>query len=244
MSPEEFSNNFDALIDSYKRFKDFDSQEMLDSIEFNEYEKSVFLTKAQEQITESLYTGQNHFGNSFEETELLRRYMASLVREASLVPISSISGNPIGMGSHSKFFTLPSSLWFITYESVELESGKCDSMKNLEVIPVTQDEYHRLKKNPFRGISDRRALRLDLADGIIEIVCKYEVSKYYIRYVERLNPIIVEDLPDGISIEGKSTVTPCMLHESLHQSILDLAVELALRSKGVGASQTSKAKEK
>ena len=104
--------------------------------------------------------------------------------------------------------------------------------------------YNRIRKNPFRGANDRRALRLDLADGIIEIVCKYEVSKYYIRYVERLNPIIVEDLPDGISIEGKSTVTPCMLHESLHQSILDLAVELALRSKGIGVSQTSKAKEK
>ena len=59
MAREEFSNGFDVLVNSYKRFKDFDKQELLDSIEFNEYEKSLFLTKAQEELVISLYNGRN-----------------------------------------------------------------------------------------------------------------------------------------------------------------------------------------
>jgi hypothetical protein len=46
MTTEEFSNQFDVLLDSYRRFKDFDKKEELDSIEFNEYEKSLYLTQA------------------------------------------------------------------------------------------------------------------------------------------------------------------------------------------------------
>ena len=44
MTVTEFSNEFDVLIDSYRRFKDFDNKENLDSLDFNEYEKSIFLT--------------------------------------------------------------------------------------------------------------------------------------------------------------------------------------------------------
>ena len=46
MSTEEFSNGFDILVDSYRRFKDFDDRMLLDTIEYSEYEKSVYLTKA------------------------------------------------------------------------------------------------------------------------------------------------------------------------------------------------------
>lgn len=46
MTTTEFSNEFDILIDSYRRFKDFDEKEVLDSLEFSEYEKSMFLTEA------------------------------------------------------------------------------------------------------------------------------------------------------------------------------------------------------
>ena len=48
MGIEDFSNGFDTLVNSYRRFRDFDSMEASDTIEFDEYEKSLFLTKAQE----------------------------------------------------------------------------------------------------------------------------------------------------------------------------------------------------
>ena len=237
MNLNEFSNQFDILASSYRRFRGFDEREPLDTIEFNEYEKSIYLTKAQEELVESLYTGRNSSLQSFEETEELRRYLSNLVIEAELSPLTSSSGKPLGIDSKSKFFTLPPELWFITYESVSLEKGKCDSHTTMQVVPVTQDEYHRVRKNPFRGANDRRALRLDLSENNVEIVCKYPIATYYIRYIKKLNPIVLEDLPNGITINGRNKATDCEIHEGLHQRILELAVQMALQSK-VGGSRT------
>ena len=241
MTNPEFSNQFDLLVSSYRRFRDFDDREPMDTIEFDEYEKSLFLTKAQEELVLSLYNGRNSSLQSFEETEELRRYLSDLVMEAELSPLTSSSGKPLGIDSRSKFFSLPSDLWFITYESAKVSDSKCEDLSVMDVYPVRQDEYHKIKKNPFRGANDRRALRLDLSEGIVEIVCKYEVSEYYVRYLRQLRPIILVDLPNGITIghsdsfEGDKE-TPCELHEGLHQRILELAVQMALQSKGVGMS--------
>lgn len=232
MKREEFSNGFDVLVSSYKRFKDFDKQELLDSVEFNEYEKSVFLTKAQEEIVLSLYNGKNPYGEAFEGTEELRRYLSNLITEKYLKPITNTSGTPLGLESKSKFFTLPEDLWFITLESVVVDNGKCKAETVMKVYPVKQDEYQVIRDNPFRGANDRRALRLDLSESNVEIICKYMVAVYYIRYIKKVPPIILEDLPNDLTIEGKSEARDCILHETLHQKILERAVQIALQSKG------------
>ena len=238
MTRPEFSNQFDLLVSSYRRFKDFDDRELLDSIEFDEYEKSLFLTKAQEELVVSLYNGRNSSLQGFEETEELRRYLSNLVEEAELSPIETSDGKPLGMESNSKFFTLPEDLWFITYESVLLGSDKqCENHTTQDVYPVTQDEYHKIRKNPFRGANFRRALRLDLSDGNIEIISKYQVTEYYVRYVRKIKPIILEDLPNGLTISGLSKATDSEVHESLHQRLLEMAVQMAMQSKLGGSSQ-------
>lgn len=239
MTVEEFSNQFEVLVNSYRRFRDFDPREPMDTIEFNEYEKSLYLTKAQEELVRSLYNGKNVFKESFEQTEELRRYLAGLVVTEELLPTVASNGLPIGMESSSKFFTLPEDLWFITYEAADTENGVCGKT-TLSVYPVRQDEYHKIKKNPFRGANDRRVLRLDLADGVVELISKFTIDKYYIRYLKKLKPIILEDLPDGLTIEHYSTTTGCELHEGLHQQILEMAVMMALQSKGIGVSKSAK----
>ena len=231
MNLPEFSNQFDVLVSSYRRFRDFDDREPLDTIEFNEYEKSLYLTKSQETLAMDLYSGRDIVGASFEETEELRRYLAGIVKEARLSPITNTSGI-LGVDSKSKFFTLPDDLWFITYESVTVSDGKCGEDSSMEVVPVRQDEYHRLKKNPFRGANNRRSLRLDLSDGVVEIVSKFTVTAYYLRYLRKISPIVLEDMPNGLTINGVGTQSECELHESLHQRILERAVILALQSKG------------
>jgi hypothetical protein len=239
MTNPEFSNQFDVLVNSYTRFRDFDNKEPRDTIEFNEYEKSLYLTKAQEELVRGLYNGRNPLGESFEQTEELRRYLADLVIEAELQPTVTSNGKPLGMESTSKFFTLPEELWFITYEGVIISDSKCEGTTSLEVLPVTQNEYHRIKKNPFRGANDRRALRLDLSEGIIEIISKYTVTSYYLRYLRKLNPIILVDLPNEVSISGKNQLTECELNDGLHQRILELAVMIALQSKGFNVSNNN-----
>lgn len=135
MTNEEFSNEFDILINNINV-----------GLEFDEYEKSVYLTKAQEEVVEGLYTGKIT-GDSFEGTEQLRRYLADLVKTA-ILPCNKA---PKGLSNNSVFAVLPDDLWFITYESVALNGDTpCINNKEIQVVPVTQDEYHRIKGNPFR----------------------------------------------------------------------------------------------
>lgn len=233
MTNNEFSDAFSTLLNSYYSDAQFGEPAAKREVVLDEYEKSFFLTKAQEELVVSCYNGKNAFGDSFESTEELRRYLSNLVTEDSIDPITSSIGTPLGMDSKSKFFTLPDDLWFITYEDVTTSDGGCGNGGKMDVYPVTQDEYLKIKRNPFRGANNRRALRLDLADGVVEVVCKYNVTNYYIRYIRKPSPIILEDLPDNLTIEGSNCSTPCELHEALHQRILERAVRLALQSKGI-----------
>ena len=242
MTLETFSSGFDILANSFASVSSFGKDDGVADVRFNEYEKSLFLTDAQETIALNLYNGKNTFGESFEQTEELRRYLASLVLEAELSPIENTSGI-LGMDSKSKFFTLPDTVWFLTYETIILSDNKndagdyvngCMHGNAIAVYPTKQDEYNKIKKNPFRGINKRRALRLDLSDNIVEIKSAYEDYTYYIRYLKKLKPIVLEDFTnDEVSINGISEPTKCELHESLHQKILELAVMLALKSRGI-----------
>ena len=151
----------------------------------------------------------------------------------------------------STMFKLPDDLWFITYEAIETKADdskpKCDGKYSIvqDVIPVTQDEFHRIKRNPFRGPTYHRALRLDLSDtdtkpnGVVEIISKYNVGSYYVRYIRKLKPIILVDLPDGLSIDGETSVSECKLHEAVHHTILELAVRMALASRSIVSSSKS-----
>lgn len=232
MTREEFSNGFDTMLNSYSASANFGEESTKQSIALDEYEKSLLLTKAQNELVVNLYNGRNPYGESFESTEELRRYLSNLVVEKYLKPITNTSGTPLGITSTSSFFTLPEDLWFITLESVILDNGKCRGETYMKVYPTKQDEYLNIKDNPFRGANDRRALRLDLSEGNVEIICKYLIAVYYIRYIKKVPPIILTDLPEGLTIEKESKASDCILHEALHQKILDKAVQLALQSKG------------
>lgn len=236
MINSEFSNQFDTMLNSYTSQAMFGEDTTKQAVALDEYEKSLFLTRAQEDIVLSLYNGKNPYGESFENTEEQRRCLASLVQEVNLAPTSE--SNSIGVSSISSFFTLPSDLWFITLEQVITDKGKCGSTV-LKVYPTKQDEYQSIKDNPFRGVNDRRALRLDLSEGNVEIICKYPISTYYVRYLRKLSPIILVDLPDDLSINGISKATECKVHETLHQRILERAVALALQSKGYNVQRDS-----
>lgn len=229
MTTEEFSNEFDTLLNSYSTIEAFGKTPS--TVELDEYEKSVFLTKAQEEIVIDMYNGKNPFGDSFEKTEEIRRYLSTLIKTYTT---TDKKVGYIGLSKSSVFFELPKDdLWFITYESVNLKDDGlgCMSGEDISVIPITQDEYHRIRKNPFRGTNERRALRLDLSDKVVEIVSKYNVESYLIRYLSRPAPIILTDLTENLSINGISVKTECELNPVIHRAILERAVKLAIISR-------------
>ena len=229
MTNREFSDQFDTLLNSYAVVPEMGDPSSKAEITLDEYEKSVFLTQSQDNYILALYNGKNPYNESFENTEELRRYLSPLIMEDTLTPAGKDCDQ--GISATSKIFDLPDDIWFITYEAVKISDGDCGAA-TLDVIPVTQDEYHRVKRNPFRGANNKRALRLDLSGNQIEIVTDYTITSYYLRYIKKTSPIILTDLPDGLSIKGMSEETPCELDAGIHQQILEGAVRLALQSRG------------
>lgn len=227
MTTEEFSNEFDTLLNSYSTIEAFGKTPS--TVELDEYEKSVFLTKAQEEIVVESYTGKNQFGESFERTEEIRRYLSDLVK--TVVLSDKLTGH-VGLSKTSMFFQLPEDVWFITYESATLEDERlgCLDGEEATIVPVTQDEYYRIAKNPFRGPSKGRAVRLDIGDGVIEIISDYNIDKYLVRYLSRPKPIVLVDLSE-LSVNGIKVRTECELNPVIHRAILERAVRLAIISK-------------
>jgi hypothetical protein len=143
-----------------------------------------------------------------------------LVNITELVPESS---NKI-FGKKAYVCKIPKDTLFITCESVLLDNNE------VTVYPVSQDELSKIIKNPFRGPTKNRVLRLDINNDTVELI--YEgnnISKYIIRYIKKPSPIILVDL-DDLSINEKSEESECKLDSSLHRKILDRAVALALQT--------------
>ena len=235
MSTEEFSNEFDVLIQSFTQNINFSNT---DSIAFTEYEKSVFLTKAQEQLVIELYNGKNPYKDSFEKTEEIRRYLSFLVKTANLNPSIDEELNNNKIIDKSSIFLLPKDLLFITYESANTTNSTCGSSSDIQVYPVTQDQLHRVKNNPFRG-AKRRVLRLDAGNNMIELISDDTITSYKIKYLSKPQPIILQNLYNNLSIDGINTKTECQLHNSLHRLILERAVRIGLLSKSINVDTKS-----
>lgn len=240
MTVEDFSNEFDILAASYRRFADFDKREPLDTIEFNEYEKSVYLTKAQEETVKNYYLGNLSIG-SFEENEAVRRSLDNLVTQKEYNR-EELLEEPLL--EDPKFlhitFPLPPRCMYIIYEQVHWKSDdKCLSSKIADVFPAKHDEFWRLRRNPFRGPNDNRVLRLDNGSTQVELVSKNEIGKYIIRFVKRPLPIILAPLQDE-EIDGETQVHGSDVNEILHREILELAVQMAMQNKYIKSESKDK----
>ena len=197
----------------------------------NAYEKSVFLTEAEYAVYIALYNGT--LKHSFEETEELTSYLATLVCQEDCQQV----GNAPRILDRSKVYELPDDLLFITLEICTVNVEGCGT-KQAVVVPVTQDEFWRTSRNPFKRQNNDRVLRLaygsadTFGDGLYstrysELVSDNDIVKYTVRYLRKPEPIILQDLPEGLTIDGESTTRTCKLPESLHQAILEEAVRRA-----------------
>lgn len=215
MTTQEFSNEFDILYNNIMSNQ---------APGLDDYEKSVLLTKAQEDIIIQLYSGKNPFADSFEKTEEVRKYLGNLIKTYKTSEINQKEG---GLSNKSVFFKLPEDVWFITYEQLTTSSVYSGIITELVVIPTTQDNYFKTISNPFKRPDSRKALRLDTNESIVEIISEYKIDTYTIRYLSKPLPIILIDLLEDLTINGVGKRTECSLDPIVHRAILDKAVSLA-----------------
>lgn len=213
MTNLEFSNEFDALLNSHSLQNT--------TITVDEYEKSLFLTRAQEEIILGYYNGLNTLREPFESSEENRRYLHDLIVIDSF---SDLESNSI-QNYYVTSITLPDDVWFILKEGVIIGN------KEQEVIPTTHDDYYKTLKNPFKGPLGNRVLRVEVSDKNIELTSYESIDEYSLTYLKKLTPIVLIDLPEGLSIQGASKETTCKLNSVLHSKILTRAVELAFAVK-------------
>ena len=198
----------------------------------SEYEKSLFLTQAQEALVLDIYSGK--LGSSFESTEEVTDYLSPLVKQATYT--TKVEGK--GLDSRSVFFNIDTDIWFKTGEKaiIKDDSLKCGNSteREVDVVPVTQDTLYRTKNSPFRGPNERRILRLDCEANKVELISKYPIESYTIRYLSKPELIILDNLPEGLTINDISTPQTCKLSSAIHRAILSRAVSIA---KSVWGSQ-------
>lgn len=230
MTNKEFSYEFDILYNNIMSNQ---------APGLDDYEKSVFLTKAQEEIIINYYSGKNALLESFEKTEEIRRYLDTLVK-SKYINVSSVGTEifipkKLGTEYHADI-TTDKDVWFIVYEVA------IDNKNNIiPIVPVTHDELTRIIRNPFRRPTNNRILRVD-TDNKVELISPegVEIAKYGIRYIQKPKPIILSALPTGLKINDESAETPCELNSVIHRTILDYAVALAKAAWSGGTQSTIK----
>ena len=235
MTLEEFSELFDV------QFNNITSNQ---APGLNEYEKSVFLTKAQDEII------KNYFSASSKGNNLQQGFDDSAKRQADFSVLmktveqdeDNITPPSVDKFDHrSHLFTFPEDMFIIINEMVHV-TNYGSNKKTFQVIPLRYDEYTRLMSKPFKRPLKHQAWRLinsgTITNGTytkcVEIITTPEYDGdslfYVVRYLRRPLPIIVGDI-DDLKIGGKSysdvSNIGCELDPILHEDILQRAVELA-----------------
>lgn len=184
-----------------------------------EYEKSVFLTQAQEAVILDLYKGT--LGDGFETTEEVTRYLSSLV--TSDVPqfkIKDIDYTPNNIKVYQADYN--NNVWFITFQSAQINYN--NKTRDVIVVPVKQDTLNKDLNNPFRGPNHNRILVNSAGKNSNTLYSKYPIVNYYIKYLKRPNPIVLDDSEFDINEVSFFEVE---IPESLHNQVLLRAVQLA-----------------
>lgn len=234
MTLTEFSNEFDVLYNNISSNQ---------APGLNEYEKSVFLTKAQSEIIKNYFNPKgNKYEEGFDDSAKRQVDFSNIIKTTNLS--SNTDASISKLDKRSTVYSFPKDCLMVLNETLYLTSLTNGKTSLVTIIPLSYVEYARLMSKPYKYPLKNQAWKLITNNGddttdtdgtVVEIITpsnynSYE-QEYQCRYVRRPSPIVLINLNDdeyeGLSIEGIDTSSECELDESLHQEILQRAVELA-----------------
>lgn len=219
MDHTEFSNGFDVLYNNIMSNA---------APGINEYEKSVLLTKAQDEVLKNYFNPKgNKYQEGFDDSAKRQIDFSGLIS----VKEGTLLNGQAGFDLRAKIYRMPEDVFLIINETLTTDTGV------KQVVPISFDEYSRLMSKPYKEPLKYQAWRL-VTEGsgsdniIVELIPHLgeTVSKYTIRYVRRPKPIVLVDLASeygDVSINGVSTISECELNPLIHEEILQRAVEMA-----------------
>lgn len=219
MQVQEMSQEFDILWDNIMSGA---------APGLNEYEKSVFLTQAQEEIVKNYFNPKgNKYGEGAEDSKKRITDFSTLVKTEVVAGVTVVP--PITTITLSGINILA-----IQRDSVLHSTGE------YQVIPISSEEYLRLKSRPFPYPLKRQVWRVQKDGGNISLVLNKAISTgtlgYEVTYIEKPKPIILTNLVTfstsmGITptlrIDGQTNAADCALDSIIHREIIGRAVEIA-----------------
>ena len=248
MTNEEFSNEFDVLYNNITSNQ---------APGLDEYEKSVFLTKAQSEILREYFNSRvDNTNGGFDGSQKRQYDFSFLIKTAKLEANVSNEGDENyipKMDNRGSLFNFPED-YFLSINEVIRDDAS--SNKFYSVVSISYSDYQRLMTKPYAYPPKRMAWRLfigtiqktleDTSKVIVpvaEIIGKFVGNPttwdYTLRYVKKPSPIILINLTDDdLSIEGEKVKTPCEFPSQLHQEILERAVSLAKIAYQAGSTAT------
>lgn len=221
MTNTEFSDQFDVLYNSIASNQ---------APGLDDYEKSVFLTKAQEDIIRSYFNAkENKVHDGFDSTEKRQIDFSTIMKTASF---NTFTPAVIDNRPNSRRVILPNDVMLILNEFIDVTREV--NKHRLVVIPIDYLEYTRLMSKSYRRPSYNQAWRLidnDSTSNVAELIVGANdiIFDYTIRYIKKPRAIILSPL-SGVTIDGQTNSQTCELDLNLHQDILQRAVELAKAS--------------
>lgn len=208
MNNVEFSNQFDVLYNNITSNQ---------APGLNEYEKSVFLTKAQDEVLKNYFNPKsNPKQEGYDDTIKRQADFSGLMREKT----GTIDNNPTSQfDPRSIVYKVPTDVYLIINEQILLKSGNTTNGIR-QILPINYDEYRRVMSKPYKEPLKYQAWRLFTStesnsfngQRIAEIIMTSTdknsnyTKEYRIRYIKFPKPIILSDFSDAfgedISING------------------------------------------
>ena len=128
----------------------------------NEYEKSVFLTKAEKEIVKNHYSAQSP-GNTlklgFDDSAKRQADFSVLMKTAECEHIEHNSQNITQIDSRSELYKYPSDVFIPILESL-YHINSTTSEDIYQIIPLRYDEYIRLMSKPYKRPLKHQVWRL------------------------------------------------------------------------------------
>lgn len=246
MTRQEFSDMFDTLLNSFASQAQFGEQAAKTEVVLDEYEKSVILTQAQDIVTKSFFDRKlNQAGEGFDDSTRRQVDFSSLITSKILNPSTDQNSK---FDDRGIIYNMPeraagvTDVLFILNEKLETTANGIK--KTYVVVPINYKEYDREMSKPYAQPLKKQAWRLfqnptsgfDFKSELIprwNLTTEETITSYKIRYVRRPTPIVLIDLPDGLSVDGESHASDCELNPILHPEILQKAVEIAAATRGI-----------
>lgn len=224
MTVSEFSNQFDVL---YNNISSNNAPNL------DEYEKSTFLTKAQNELINNYFNPKgNKYQEGFDQNQKRQIDFLNLMQVEKL---TENENDLVKLDDRSLVYTYPPNILFIINETVN--AIKNGIKKIINIVPLSYQEYSKLIQKPYKLPYKNQGWRLINNSNLnksIELIVDPNifVKDYTLKYIKKPNPIILTNLSndfggEGLSIEGETTEQTCSLDESIHEEILQRAVELA-----------------